>query len=108
MQVYPFAKTITWRYTFVIEEIFINNKRFVYGVNKQSPTCGIYRVEPMVLHNSSKKVLIPGEFVEVSRDSLREYEGEVAIEPTFNSPNEGHWSNHGILRVIQGRVRIPN
>ena len=46
--------------------------------------------------------------MEISSDSLAEYEGEVSIEPRVDSPLEGCWPSPMISRVIQGTVRIPN
>ena len=72
------------------EVISINNKHFAYGTSKQQLSKHeIYQVESMVLWNSSKKVVMPGEFIEVCSDSLNGYEGEVAIEPWSDSANDG-------------------
>ena len=89
--------------------ISIMGKCFPYGAKPPAPPVhDIRRVDSLVLRNDTSRVLYPGEFVEVSSESLDEYEGEVSIEPRVDSPLQGTWPSPTISRVIQGSIRIPN
>ena len=41
-------------------------------------------------------------------DSLREYNGEKAVEPRIDSSVNGNWPEPEITKVIEGGIRIPN
>ena len=51
----------------------------------------IYRTE-MILRNDNRKILLPNEFMELLRNALYDYEGEVSIELHIDSPVHGEWS----------------
>ena len=52
------------------------------------------------------KVILPGEYLELSNASLEQFEGEVAVEPHSSSPLM--WPLPTISRVVHGKLRIPN
>ena len=88
------------------EHITIIAQRIPYGVKPSIHD--IYRTESLILRNDNRKVLLPGEFMELHNKALFDYEGEVSIEPRIDSPVDGEWPQPHISRVIQGVVRIPN
>ena len=88
------------------EHISILGQRIPYGMKPSIHD--IYRTESLILTNDTRKVLLPGEFMELHSNALYEYEGEVSIEPRIDSPVDGEWPQSHISRVIQGVVRIPN
>ena len=90
------------------EHIMINDIKIPYG-GKLPPQCSdIYRTESLILRSDSAKFILPGEFLEFSSDSLKDFDGEVAIEPHSTSPLDGSWPIPEISRVIDGTVRIQN
>ena len=103
----PFGKTNRVMIDLENEKLYIKGQQFPWGASP-SPVQQICQSTSVVLRNDASKVLYPGEFVEISSDSLAEYEGEVSIEPRVDSPLEGCWPSPMISRVIQGTVRIPN
>ena len=88
-------------------EIGIRGTRIPYGA-KISANHTIYAAESFLLRNHPANVLFPGEFLELHSDSLSGYNGEISIEPRFDSPNNGEWPEPTVSRVIQGTIRIPN
>ena len=58
------------------EHISIMGQRIPYGV--KSSIHDIYRTESLILRNDNRKVLLPGEFMELHNNALYDCEG---IEP---------------------------
>ena len=90
------------------QKIYRSFNRFLripYGVKPNIHD--IYRKELLILRNDNRKVLLPGEFMELHNNALYDYEGDVSIEPRIDSPVDGEWPQPHISRVIQG-ARIPN
>ena len=79
-----------------------------YGAESDSIQHDIYRVDTTVLRNDAAKVVYPGEYLELDGENIQRYEGEISVEPRFNSPRDGQWPECALTRVIQGKVRIPN
>ena len=88
------------------ETICIQGQTIPYGAKAKCHD--VYRVECLLLRNDDEKVLMPGEFVEIQSEELRNFDGEVAVEAHVSSPLSGNWPEPAITRVIQGTVRIPN
>ena len=103
----PFCKDNDVEVHLKKDEISIRGTRIPYGA-KISANHTIYAAESFLLCNDSAKVLFPGEFLELHSDSLSGYNGEISIEPRFDSPNNGEWPEPTVSRVIQETIRIPN
>ena len=73
-----------------LEEISLDGKRVPYGSKPDTIQHDIFRTESVILRNDSSKVLYPGEYIEIDSDSLKDYEGEIAIEPRVDSPLQGN------------------
>ena len=69
----------------------IHGNSYSYGARKAPPPSDIYQTQSMVLRSDSKQVVMPGDYVELSTPSLEPFNGEVSIEPRFDSPNKGSW-----------------
>ena len=90
------------------EMISIGDVKVPYGTKSEAPCHDIYRTDSFILRSDTNQVLLPGDFVEFKSDSLKDFEGEVAIEPHSSSLMYGSWPSPSISRVINGTVRIPN
>ena len=89
------------------EEITINGKHLPYGSKPDSMQHDIYLMESCTLRNDVSRVLFPGEFLEIY-DNFSNYEGEIAVEPCFDSSLDGESPEPCLSRVIQGTICIPN
>ena len=104
----PFCKQNDIELHLKNEELSIGEQRFSYGTRNNSVCNDVFRSDSLVLRNNRKRVIMPGEYIELEAECLKNYEGEVAIEPREDSPNNGSWPVPELSRVIQGRIRIPN
>ena len=104
----PFCKENDIQVHLKDEKISIGNSKVPYGCKPKSICHDIFRTESLILCNDSAKVILPGEFLEFSSESLKQFDGEVAIEPHQSSPMQGSWPNPEISRVIGGTIRIAN
>ena len=104
----PFCKENDIQVHLKDEKISIDNSKVPYGCKPKSICHDIFRTESLILRNDSAKVILPGEFLEFSSESLKQFDGEVAIEPHQSSPMQGSWPNPEISRVIGGTIRIAN
>ena len=103
----PFGKDNNVNVYLGEDKFSIHGKIYSYGTRNTS-TSQVYRVQSLVLRNSVSQVVLPGEYVEVDTPTLEPYNGEVAVEPRTDSPNDGCWPEPSITRVVEGRIRIPN
>ena len=104
----PFCKSNDIHVHMKSESITIGDITIPYGA-KSDTSAAIFHLESScILRNSTSKVIMPGEFVEIQSKELCDFDGEVAIEPRIDSPLSGEWPSPQLSRVIQGTVRIPN
>ena len=90
------------------EKFALGQREYAYGARSDPPPNEIYQAQSIVLRNPINQVVLPGEYAEFHSDDLDPYDGEVAVEPRFDSPNNGSWPEPNITRVIAGSIRIPN
>ena len=61
------------------------------------------------MRNDSAKIILPGEYIELTSNDLKDFDGEVTIEPHVSSKDKTEpWIHPTVSRVINGIVRIPN
>ena len=103
----PFCKDNDIHVHLKDELISVGNTQVPYGC-KPKVCHDIYRTESFILCNDTAKVILPGEFIEFSSESLKQFDGEVAIEPHISSPMQGTWPMPEISQVIHGTVHTVN
>ena len=90
------------------ETISINSSRVPYGSRSKS-VHDIFMINTSaILCSSSATVIYPGDYLEINDSDIKNYEGEVAIEPRTDSPLKGTWPKPSLLRVIGGSVCLQN
>ena len=104
----PFSKANNIELHLKEEEITINGKHIPYGSKPDSIQQDIYLMESCTLCNDVSQVLFPGQLLEIYDNNLSNYEGEIAVEPHFDSSLNGEWPELCLSRVIQGTICIPN
>ncbi len=110
----PFCKANDVHIHLKTERITIKGITIPYGAGKEKQgrrsmiSSKVRRIDSCVIRNDISKVILPGDFVEVSSKEIGEFDGEVSIEPRSDFPYNGTWPSPVITRVIDGTVRIPN
>ena len=100
----PFCRANDVEFSFSKEEIYLQGRTIGYGSHSSVRSVS----SSSILRNCLPTVLYPGEYLEINNPSLELYNGEVAIEPRSDSPQDGCWPEPEITRVIDCTVRIPN
>ena len=100
----PFCRSNDVEFSFSKEEIYLQGKTIRYGSHSSVKSVST----SSILRNCLPTVVYPGEYLEINNPSLEQYNGEVAIEPRSDSPQDGCWPEPEITRVIDCTVRIPN
>ena len=88
------------------KQFSIHTKTYPYGT-KTTAVKNIFRVESLSLKSDADKIIMPGDFLEVTDKSLLGFEGEVSVEPHSDDVQQ-QWPLPIVSRAIQGRIRIPN
>ena len=106
----PFCKANDIHVHLKSEKITIGDVTIPYGAGRSvsSKESSVRQVNSYIVRNDTPKVLLPGEFVEITDSSLSNFDVEVAIKPRPDFPHPEVWPLPSISRVIQGTVRIPN
>ena len=101
----PFCRCNNIEISFAKQQIFVDGKTVDYGAQPSRAKQGNVS---SILRTSTHTVVYPGEFIEIKDPKLAVFDDEIAIEPRFDSPQNGNWPAPGVSRVVDGSVRIPN
>ena len=104
----PFCKRNSVEVCIKKDEIYIDSKVVKYGQGPRPTNPRIFKAESILLHSNSTSVIYPGESLTLDCSELKDYDGDIALEPRMDSPALGTWPQPSFVSVSKGLLSIPN